>query len=108
MTVLPTRASASCGARSARRRSTWPASSRSRRLTDGTATSEAVSNRRSSAGAARRSGVDAVLTQDLVELRLVGTLPRFEAPHDQGARKPELAARELALAGRLHDDAPRG
>ena len=54
-----------------------------------------------------RSGSDAVLTQDLVQLRLVGALPRLEAADDQGAREPELAARELALAGRLHDDAPR-
>src|SRR5437660_518332 len=82
------------------------ASSPSCRLTDGTATSDAVSTRRSSAGAAMRSGSDAVLTQDLVQLRLVGALPRLEAAQDQGAREPELAAGELALAGRLYDDAP--
>src|SRR4051812_9693231 len=56
---------------------------------------------------AARSDSDAVAAEDVVELGLVMTLALGEPLDDEGARQPEGAARELAEAGALHDDAPR-
>src|SRR5439155_10595185 len=77
--------------------SRWSVMAPSWWLTEGISTSSAVKANKSVMG----SDHDAVVAEDLVEvLALAGR----DAADDQCARQPELAARELAPAARLHDD----
>src|SRR5690606_28163687 len=111
-TALPSRMTSRCR-RSRRDASMRSASSRSPPLTDSTST---ICAARTSARCVRSSpmrveppsGVDTVLAQDVVELRLVVALPFLQPLEHQYARQAEGAAGELLLPGAAHGDAPVG
>src|SRR5271156_58063 len=83
--------------------STTPASAASPRLGEGTAIRSRVVARRSPTG----SGAGTVVTQDLVQLRLVVAFPFAQALDDQHAGNEELATGILAPAAGPDGDAPR-